>query len=367
MPLLGEVALDRRRRRVGPRAATRQVEWTGDYLDDERFTHTPGARRVRARERRSARSSPRRSSIATSSSARSPSTATARTPSTRRTPALLAGARRPGRGRDRQRPAHRRARALARGDRPASRLGADAARDRGPGLGHPRAGRGPPADRRRVDPPARVRRRPDRPVGPRHRGAALVVRRRRRDGRRPGVGAGPAASSRARPWPARRSPSSAPVRTDDYLADDRFARDDPARDVRRVDAGIRSVVAVPLPGEAGPIGTLSVVSRQVARLRRRRRRDADRPRHAGVDRHPQRATASRSWPARARSSSGGPRPNRRCARSPPGSPRSASRATCSSASSTRRAGCCAPTAPSSTSTTQRRRRPRHGLRRGADR
>ena len=53
------------------------------------------------------------------------------------------------------------------------------------------------------------------------------------------------------------------VHTDDYLVDDRFARDDPAREFV-ASTGIRSVVAVPLPGEAGPIGTLSVVSRQVA-------------------------------------------------------------------------------------------------------
>jgi GAF domain-containing protein len=39
--------------------------------------------------------------------------------------------------------------------------------------------------------------------------------------------------------------------------------DDPAREFV-ASTGIRSVVAVPLPGEAGPIGTLSVVSRQVA-------------------------------------------------------------------------------------------------------
>ena len=53
------------------------------------------------------------------------------------------------------------------------------------------------------------------------------------------------------------------VHTDDYLVDDRFVRDDPAREFV-ASTGIRSVVAVPLPGEAGPIGTLSVVSRQVA-------------------------------------------------------------------------------------------------------
>jgi PAS domain S-box-containing protein len=52
------------------------------------------------------------------------------------------------------------------------------------------------------------------------------------------------------------------VRTDDYLSDDRFAHDDAARSFVE-DVGIRSVIAVPLQGESGPIGTLSVVSRSV--------------------------------------------------------------------------------------------------------
>jgi len=48
------------------------------------------------------------------------------------------------------------------------------------------------------------------------------------------------------------------ARTDDYLADDRFIHDDAARTFV-TDTGIRSVIAVPLPGDDGPIGTLSVV------------------------------------------------------------------------------------------------------------
>jgi PAS domain S-box-containing protein len=52
-----------------------------------------------------------------------------------------------------------------------------------------------------------------------------------------------------------------PVRTDDYLQDDRFIRDDPAREfVKRT--GIRSVIAVPLAGDGTPLGTLSVASRR---------------------------------------------------------------------------------------------------------
>ncbi len=54
-----------------------------------------------------------------------------------------------------------------------------------------------------------------------------------------------------------------PARTDDYLTDERFIRDDLARAF--VDeAGIRSVIAVPLEGDGAPLGTLSVVSRQPA-------------------------------------------------------------------------------------------------------
>ncbi|MFL5675927.1 MAG: GAF domain-containing protein [Chloroflexota bacterium] len=59
------------------------------------------------------------------------------------------------------------------------------------------------------------------------------------------------------------------VRTDDYLADERFAHDDAAHTFVS-DTGIRSVIAVPLAGDAAPVsgegtplGTLSVVSRQV--------------------------------------------------------------------------------------------------------
>jgi PAS domain S-box-containing protein len=53
------------------------------------------------------------------------------------------------------------------------------------------------------------------------------------------------------------------IRTDDYLEDDRFEKDDGATSFVR-DTGIRSVIAVPLAGETGPLGTLSVVSRQAS-------------------------------------------------------------------------------------------------------
>ena len=54
-----------------------------------------------------------------------------------------------------------------------------------------------------------------------------------------------------------------PARTDDYLVDERFQQDDPAREFVR-GSGIRSVIAVPLTGDGAPLGTLSVVSRQPA-------------------------------------------------------------------------------------------------------
>ena len=53
------------------------------------------------------------------------------------------------------------------------------------------------------------------------------------------------------------------ARTDDYLADDRFVRDDLAHDFVK-QSGIRSVIAVPLAGDGAPLGTLSVVSRRPA-------------------------------------------------------------------------------------------------------
>ncbi len=52
-----------------------------------------------------------------------------------------------------------------------------------------------------------------------------------------------------------------PARTDDYLEDERFLRDDLARAFVE-QSGIRSVIAVPLAGDGAPLGTLSVVSRQ---------------------------------------------------------------------------------------------------------
>ena len=139
-----------------------------------------------------------------------------------------------------------------------------------------------------------------------------------------------------------------PARTDDYLTDERFIRDDMARAFVE-EAGIRSVIAVPLAGDGAPLGTLSVVSRQPAAYD-----DADAEvltalRDAGLGRDPQRPPDRGAGPlARGHRAPrrGGTGPARD--RDPDhGDPRS--RATSSSGSWTRRAVCCAPTARSSTS------------------
>ena len=165
--------------------------------------------------------------------------------------ALLRGPRRPGRGRHRQRPAHRGARAVARGDRPARRFGADAARDRGPRVGHPRA-------RPRSSSRSSTRRpgcsNPTAPgstcTTPRSTPCAGRTRPATRC-RSSRIGRRPAASSPARPSPAPPSPSSArsaPTTTSPTTGSSTTT----ARTRSSRDAGIRSVIAVPLAGDAAP-------------------------------------------------------------------------------------------------------------------
>jgi hypothetical protein len=127
-----------------------------------------------------------------------------------------------------------------------------------------------------------------------------------------------------------------PARTDDYLTDERFIRDDMARAF--VDeSGIRSVIcrsrfggrrcaARHAVGRLAPAGAYDDADAEVLTAFATQ----------ALGRDPQRPPRWRSWPASARSSSVAPRRNRRCARSRPASRRSASRATSSSASSTRR-------------------------------
>ena len=92
-----------------------------------------------------------------------------------------------------------------------------------------------------------------------------------------------------------------PMRTDDYLVDERFHGDNPARDVRD-QRGLRSVIAVPLAGDTGRARDAVGGVAQGRRLRRRRRRGADRVRDPGVDRHPERPAhgGDRSFPRRHR-------------------------------------------------------------------
>ena len=214
----------------------------------------------------------------------------------RRRPPRRAG--RPGRHRDRQRPPHRGAAAVPDGDRPTGRFRADAARDRGPRLGHPRARRGPPADHRGGRPPPRVRRRPDRPVRPGDRRAALVVRRGRRDVEDAEMGqdrwpqARPGRGRDGLQGPARgahdRLPGRRPVRP---LEGDRRVHQADAHPRGDVDAA---------HGRGRPdrhdLGRVA----QPRPLRRVGPRGPDRARDAGVGRDPQRAAHGPARASRAR-------------------------------------------------------------------
>ncbi len=192
----------------------------------------------------------------------------------------------PGRHRHRQRAAHRGAAALALGDRPAGRFGADTARDRGPRVGHPRAGRGPPADHRGGRPPPRIGRRPHRPVRPGDGHTALVVRGRRCDVEDAGLGqarrpqAGPGGRRhglrRAARGPHHRLPGRRALRPHegDRLVHQADAH--PRGDVDAADGRGRA--------DRHDLGRLA----QRRPLRRGGPRGADRARDAGVGRDPQR-------------------------------------------------------------------------------
>ena len=162
----------------------------------------------------------------------------------------------------------------------------------------------------------------------------------RRDVRDPRVGANrwpQAGPGRGR----HRVRRAGPVLTDDYLADERF---ETTRRSRPSSARPASARSSPCRWRraGGSLGSCrsSPASRAPTR---RRRRGPDRARDAGLDRHPQRPPdrgAGRSRAVIERRAEA----EQACARSRPGSPPSASRATSSSASSTRRSACCAPTA-----------------------
>ena len=265
--MLREVSLETDAGVSGRAIRTRQVEWTGDYLADTRFTHTP-ARDTFVRE------SGIESVIAAPLVHREVVVGAITVYGDRadafdaEDAALLAALA------DQAAVAIANARLIDElersrgGDRPARRLRADLARDRRPRLGHPRPGRGPPADRRRGDPPARVGRRPDRPVRcPRSTPCAGRTPRAMRWSRIPewastgGLKPGQAVAGTA-------FAEQRPVRTDDYLIDDRFVHDDAAAafvDRCRYPVGHRRAAGRgrggPAP-ETTPLGTLSVVSRQ---------------------------------------------------------------------------------------------------------
>ena len=208
---------------------THQVEWTGAYLEDERFTHTDERDAFVRASRASSRSSPRRSSTATSSSGRSRSTATDRTPSASEDAALLAALA------DQAAVAIANARLIEELERsraesrPARRLGTDAARDR-----RARVGRSSSPTRSSSRSSTR---RPgcSNPTAP---GSTCTTAEQdtlrwsyaagRRRCRRSPTGRRRAGSSPGRRSPGPRSPSRRAVRTDDYLSDDRFVHDDAA-------------------------------------------------------------------------------------------------------------------------------------------
>ncbi len=96
--------------------------------------------------------------------------------------------RRPGGGRDRQRHPDRRARAVARGERPSRRRRADPSRDRRPCVVDPRPDGGARPDRRRGGPPARVGRLTHRSVGRGNEIPVVGLLGRRRDAQRPRLG-----------------------------------------------------------------------------------------------------------------------------------------------------------------------------------
>ena len=113
-------------------------------------------------------------------------------------------------------------------------------------------------------------------------------------------------------------------------------------------SGVRSVMAAPLTGESGPFGALTIFTEPARRVGREptprssRRSPTRPPSRSG---RPGCSTSStgraRPWPA-------GPRPSRRCARSPPGSRSCASRPRSSRTSSSRPAAWSRRTASSST-------------------
>ena len=150
---------------------------------------------------------------------------------------------------------------------------------------------------RAVDEAARLiarRRRPDRPPRRPDRHASLGVRVRdaaaddsvwpddpRRDPR-PGRSSGQAVVTGPAVW------------TGDYLARRRFPHGIAARTPSSADVGIRSVMAVPLIGDAGPFGALTVYTGVADAWTRGRRGAARGPRRPGGHRHHRTPASSRS-------------------------------------------------------------------------
>ena len=192
--------------------------------------------------------------------------------------------------------------------------------------------------RRRPDrPPRRARRRPllgvrrgDRPAAR----SRADRRERRGEGRRGDLGAGgPRDAARLH----RRLPPRRPLRAR------RRART-PTSSV----TPIRSVIAVPLVGDRGPIGTLTVYTGEVDAFTEADARLLEALAGPGGDRDDERPADRGARDVAGRSSGSGRTRSGRSARSRPGSPRSATRPTSSSTSSTRPPGCSTRTGCGST-------------------
>ena len=250
--LLSEVTLSPDAGVSGRAVQTRHVEWSGSYLDDDRFVHTT-ARDAFVRESGSTRSSPRRlihrevvvGAITVYSTRPDAFDATRG--------GAPARARRPGRRRHRQRRPDPRARAVP---REVARR-ADAERTLREIAARVSAILDPAEVLQQIveetTPPPRIGRRPDRPLRPGDRRPALVVRGGRGDGRRPRMGHDRAASSPARPSPAPPTRNSARCGRTTTSTDDRFERDNAAR-AFVTDAGLRSVDRGPTGGRRRSLG-----------------------------------------------------------------------------------------------------------------
>jgi GAF domain-containing protein len=137
---------------------------------------------------------------------------------------------------------------------------------------------------------------------------------------------------------------------DDYLTSDEFVHT-PANDALAKASSIRSLIAAPIVGEDGPLGTIEVFRRKPAQFDQ-----IDAAVLGGLPTRPRSQSPTRgsspSWHARAPRSSTAPSANERCATSRHGSLPCATRARCWSGSSRRQNACWARTVRTSPASTK---------------